>query len=99
MMAEESKHALKSHGPLLDHLCTRNDGLNQPELVGILRTVQTLNIWVNSDCRDDVFECLSQLMRLLERPCASQEGGSMLLKREGGFLRRGGGFLRRGGGS
>ena len=35
----------------------------------------------------------------LERPCASQEGGSMLLRREGGFLRRGGGFLRRGGGS
>ena len=34
----------------------------------------------------------------LERPCASQEGGSMLLRREGGFLRRGGGFLRRGGG-
>ena len=32
----------------------------------------------------------------LERPCASQEGGSMLLRREGGFLRRGGGFLRRG---
>ena len=33
------------------------------------------------------------------RPCASQEGGSMLLRREGGFLRRAGGFLRRGGGS
>ena len=25
----------------------------------------------------------------LERRCASQEGGSMLLRREGGFLRRG----------
>ena len=25
----------------------------------------------------------------LKRPCASQEGGSMLLRREGGFLRRG----------
>ena len=36
---------------------------------------------------------------LLERPCASQGGGSMLLRREGGFLRRGGGFLRRRGGS
>ena len=35
----------------------------------------------------------------LERPCASEEGGSMLLRREGGFLRRGEGFLRRGGGS
>ena len=34
----------------------------------------------------------------LERPCASQEGGSLLLRREGGFLRREGGFLRRGGG-
>ena len=41
----------------------------------------------------------------LERPCASQEGASMLLRREGkfsriegGFLRRGGGFLRRAGG-
>ena len=40
-----------------------------------------------------------QLISVLERPCASQEGGSMLLRREGGFLRRGGGFLRRGGGS
>ena len=31
----------------------------------------------------------------LEKPCASQEGGSMLLRREGGFLRREGGFLRK----
>ena len=30
-----------------------------------------------------------------ERPCASQEGGSMLLRREGGFLRRGRGFLKK----
>ena len=51
---------------------------------------------------------------ILERPCVSQEGGSMLLsfkkrgrvlkkrgrvlKKRGRFLRRGGGFLRRGGG-
>ena len=35
---------------------------------------------------------------ILDRPCASQEGASMLLRREGGFLRRDGGFLRRGGG-
>ena len=34
----------------------------------------------------------------LERPCVSQEGGSMLLRRGGGFLRSGGGFLRSGGG-
>ena len=45
------------------------------------------------------------LSRYLERPCASQEGASMLLTREAGFsrreggpLRRGEGFLRRGGG-
>ena len=36
------------------------------------------------------------LASMLERPCASQEGASMLLRREGGFLRREGGFLRRG---
>ena len=35
---------------------------------------------------------------ILERPCEGQEGGSMLLRREGGFLRREGGFLRREGG-
>ena len=35
---------------------------------------------------------------MLERPCASQKGASMLLRRGGGFLRREGGFLRRGGG-
>ena len=40
----------------------------------------------------------SRISRYLERPCASQEGVSMLLRREGGFLRRGGGFFRRGGG-
>ena len=32
----------------------------------------------------------------LERPCASLEDASMLLRREGGFLKREGGFLRRG---
>ena len=31
----------------------------------------------------------------LERPCASQEGASMLLRREGGFLRRAGGFVKK----
>ena len=35
---------------------------------------------------------------ILDRPCASQEGASMLLRSEGGLFRREGGFLRRGGG-
>ena len=35
------------------------------------------------------------LARSLERPCGSQEGASMLLRRQGGFLIREGGFLRR----
>ena len=40
----------------------------------------------------------SYACNVLERPCDSQEGASMLLRREGRFSGREGGFLRRGGG-
>ena len=66
-----------------------------------------LQVEINSSSKEGPGRQNAALTRTFSKrdPCASQEGASMLLRREGrfsrregGFLRRGGGFLRRGGG-
>ena len=87
-----------------DETCPRDrrdthEGVSRLKSLCLLGFLSPLKERTASKFRKATKERVWEASMHLERPCASQEGASMLLRRAGGFLRREGGFLRRGRGS
>ena len=75
LAAQELNTAIRSRQPLIDYLRSRDQPLSQRECAGICRIIQGLNVAANSNCRDECWEILQELIRL---DCAQNHADTMV---------------------